>query len=189
MDAAAAVLSGDRRVIVFDVEATCWKNVWNRRKETIEIGAVHWRRGKPAAEWPEFQTFVKPVRLPKLSNFCIELTGIEQKDVDAAPLFPRALHDFLEWMKAKDDVVIASWSGYDLWQLDLDLQLHALPKLSLPHLDVKKLATRIVGGKSISATAEVLGVPFEGGRHRAIFDAKKTAEILDRLLLPGRKVR
>src|SRR5262245_436880 len=164
-----------------DVEATCWKDIWNRRKETIEIGAVRWLRGQPAAEWPEFQTFVKPVAIPRLSRFCQSLTGITQEDVDRAPLFPKALHDFLEWTQPLDRVVLASWSTYDLWQLDLDLELHKLPKMTLPHLDVKKLATRLIGGKSLEKTAEELGVPI-GGRHRAIDDARKTARILDRLL-------
>lgn len=182
MDEAAAVLAGDRRVIVLDVEATCWKGVWSRQKETIEIGAVRYQKGLPPEEWPEFQTFVKPLRHPKLSNFCIGLTAITQADVDGAPLFPRAMHDFLTWTESPKDVVLASWSGYDLWQLELDLELHRLPKLSLPHLDVKKLATRLLGGKSFEKTAAELGCPFEGGRHRAIHDAVKTAQILDRLL-------
>jgi len=46
-----------------------------------------------------------------------------------------------------DRVVLASWSRYDLWQLDLDLEVHGLPKLALPLLDVKKLAARIAGTK------------------------------------------
>jgi inhibitor of KinA sporulation pathway (predicted exonuclease) len=181
-DAAEGILSGDRTLIVLDVEATCWKNVWNRRKETIEIGAVRYLAGKSAEDWPTFQTFARPTLIPRISNFCRELTGITQADVAAAPTFPGALERFLSWCAPIDRVVLASWSTYDLWQLELDLELHHLPKLRFPHLDVKKLSTRILGGKSFEATAAALGVPFEEGRHRALADAKKTAEILDRLL-------
>ena len=40
-DVVTTVLSGARRLVVVDVEATCWKKgVFSRKKETIEIGAV-----------------------------------------------------------------------------------------------------------------------------------------------------
>jgi DNA polymerase III epsilon subunit-like protein len=72
-----------------------------------------------------------------------------------------------------------------LWQLDLDLEAHGLPKLALPFLDVKKLAGRIVGSKSFEATARELA-PEDGAmpRHRALADARRTARILSRLLRP-----
>ena len=35
------VTAGERRIVVVDVEATCWKKgVFSRKKETIEVGAV-----------------------------------------------------------------------------------------------------------------------------------------------------
>jgi inhibitor of KinA sporulation pathway (predicted exonuclease) len=81
--------------------------------------------------------------------------------------------------------VLATWSRYDLWQLDLDLEAHRLPKLAIPFLDVKKLAARIVGTKSFEEAARELvpdGVAMP--RHRAVADARRTARILNRLLRP-----
>ena len=157
-----AVVAGERRIIAVDVEATCWKKgVFSRNKETIEIGAVLLLLDRVESKWPEFQTFVRPLRLPRLSSFCRELTGIAQEDVDAAPAFPEALRLFLEWSQPLEQVVLATWSRYDLWQLDLDLEAHGLPKLALPFLDVKKLAARIVGSKSFEETARELA-PDEG---------------------------
>src|SRR5688572_30568784 len=171
-DLVQAVVAGERRLVVVDVEATCWKKgVFSRRKETIEIGAVLLLLDRGTSRWPEFQTFVRPLRLPRLSSFCRELTGITQENVDAAPTFPEALRLFLEWAQPLERVVLASWSRYDVWQLDLDLEAHGLPKLALPFLDVKKLAARIVGSKSFEATARALA-PDDVGmpRHRAIPD-------------------
>lgn len=181
-----AVVSGERRIIVVDVEATCWKKgVFSRKKETIELGAVLLVPDRDRSKWPEFQTFVRPLRLPRLSSFCRELTGITQENVDAAPSFSEALQKFLEWAQPLERVVLASWSHYDLWQLDLDLEAHGLPRLDLPFLDVKKLAARIVGGKSLEETARVLALDCVAvPRHRAIADARRTAWILHRLLLP-----
>lgn len=170
-----------RSIVVFDIEATCWKKgVFSKNKETIEIGAVYWQKGQ-LSERPEFQTFVKPLKHPRLSPYCQQLTGITQEQVDAAPLFPHALLAFCEWMKPFGAVTLASWSHYDLWQLDLDFALHGIPKFEWPHLDVKKVATRVLGGMSFTASAAALGVDLKDGRHRAIHDARATAELLDRL--------
>ncbi len=181
-----AVLAGERRLVVVDVEASGWKKgVFSRRKETIEIGAVRLLLDRDQSTWPEFQTFVRPLRLPRLSSFCRELTGITQENVDAAPSFPDALRLFLEWAKPSERVVLATWSRYDLWQLNLDLEAHALPKMDLPFLDVKKLAARIVGSKSLKETAQELTVDGDAlPRHRAIADARLTARILYGLLRP-----
>jgi inhibitor of KinA sporulation pathway (predicted exonuclease) len=185
-DLLRAVAAGERRIVVVDVEATCWKKgVFSRNKETIEIGAVQLLLDRAQAGWPEFQTFVRPRRLPRLSSFCRELTGITQENVDAAPTFPEALRLFLEWSHPLERVVLATWSRYDMWQLNLDLEAHGLPKLAIPFLDVKKLAARIVGTKSFEATARELAPDAVGmPNHRAIADARRTARILNRLLHP-----
>ena len=185
-DVVRAVVAGERRIVVVDVEATCWKKgVFTRKKETIEIGAVLLLLDRGESRWPEFQTFVRPRRLPHLSSFCRELTGIIQENIDAAPTFPEALRLFLEWSPPLERAVLASWSRYDLWQLNLDLEAHGLPKLAIPFLDVKKLAARIVGTKSFLETARELDP--DGGAmpiHRAVADAHRTARILNRLLRP-----
>jgi len=183
-DVIKAVLAGERRIVAVDVEATCWaKGVFSRKKETIEIGAVLLRLDSGGATWPEFATFVRPMKQPRLSSFCRELTGITQEDVDAGPAFPEALRLFLEWSPPLEQVVLATWSPYDLWQLNLDLEAHGLPRLALPFLDVKKLAARILGSRSFEDTAREL-VPEDSAlpRHRALADARRTARILYRLL-------
>ena len=179
-----AVAAGDRPIVVVDVEATCWKKgIFSRKKETIEIGAVLWRPDGRPSTWPEFHTFVRPLRLPRLSSFCRELTGISQDDIDAAPGFPEALQRLLEWSPPLDHIVLASWSHYDVWQLDLDLEAYELPRLAFPFLDVKKLAARIVGSRSFDETARALAPDCDAmPHHRAIADARRTARILDRLL-------
>jgi inhibitor of KinA sporulation pathway (predicted exonuclease) len=187
-DVVRSIFAGGRRIVVVDVEATCWKKgVFSRKKETIEIGAVRFLPDRAESTWPEFQTFVRPRRLPRLSTFCRELTGITQEDIDPAPTFPEALRLFLDWSEPLERVVLASWSRYDVWQIDLDLEAHGLPELAIPLLDVKKLATRVVGAKSFEETARLLA-PDLGATpsHRAVPDARRTARILDRLLRPAK---
>jgi inhibitor of KinA sporulation pathway (predicted exonuclease) len=186
-DVVKAVIAGERHIVVVDVEATCWKKgVFSRKKETIEIGAVRLLLDRAESSWPEFQTFVRPRRLPHLSTFCRELTGITQENVDAAPTFPEAMQLFLEWSQPLERVVLATWSRYDVWQLDLDLEAHGLPRLAVPFLDVKKLTASLVGARSFEETGRALAPDSVATpRHRAMADARLTARILNRLLRPS----
>ena len=45
----------------------------------------------------EFQSFVRPVVKPKLTEFCTTLTGITQSQVDKAPVFAEVLGRVEEW--------------------------------------------------------------------------------------------
>lgn len=45
----------------------------------------------------EFRSYCQPVINPLLTEFCTELTGISQDDVDKAPYFPEVLLSFEEW--------------------------------------------------------------------------------------------
>jgi 3'-5' exoribonuclease 1 len=47
-----------------------------------------------------FHTFVRPRFNPQLSAFCTELTGITQKEVDAAPTFPEAWAQFEAFLES-----------------------------------------------------------------------------------------
>ncbi len=183
MDDAAMrqILTGDRAVIVYDLEGTCWKGVWSRRKETIEIGAVAYRHGEGITA--DFQTYVKPVAVPRIATFCTELTGITQDDVDAAPEFPRAMLAFLSWAKEHGDYVRAGWGAYEQWQFELDLELHELPPLADAYLDIKKLYARLGRSKdkSIDAARDALGIE-AGEKHRALDDARVAARILQKIL-------
>ena len=58
--------------------------------EIIEIGAVMVDR-ETLSIVDEFQTFIKPIRHPILTDFCKQLTSITQSQVDTAPTFPAAI--------------------------------------------------------------------------------------------------
>ena len=57
--------------------------------------------------------------------------------------------------------------------------------LTIPYLDVKKLAARIIGAKSFAETARQLAPDCVAlPKHRAGADAHRTARILNHLLRP-----
>ena len=95
--------------LVVDLEATCCANNEFPRyeMEIIEIGAVLLDSENKTVS--TFQTFVKPIIQPVLTDFCKELTTITQDQVDTAPSFNVAMTSFLNWLH---EHVIAFYDFY-----------------------------------------------------------------------------
>lgn len=62
-----------QNILVVDLEATCAEDMAGWDMETIEIGCC-WI-GIDGAVLDRFQTFVRPVMNPRLTEFCSALTG------------------------------------------------------------------------------------------------------------------
>jgi len=166
--------------IVIDLEATCWeKGTRPARMETIEIGAVK-LVGSPLEVESEFSTFVRPFDEPELSEFCTGLTGIRQSDVDAAPLFPEALMQLVDWVDA-EDVVLCSWGEYDRGQIEVDCKRHGIdvPAITRDHVNLKRRFAEQQNRKpcGMRHALRLLGLELEGAHHRGIDDARNIARI------------
>ncbi|GJJ70550.1 3'-5' exoribonuclease 1 [Entomortierella parvispora] len=84
--------------LCFDVEATCEKGFsFEFPNEVIEFPVVL-LDGSTLEVVDEFQSYVRPTYRPTLSEFCVELTGIQQETIDAAPTFTEMLILFDEWL-------------------------------------------------------------------------------------------
>ncbi|KAF9036740.1 ribonuclease H-like domain-containing protein [Panaeolus papilionaceus] len=86
--------------LVLDIEGTCKLGTdFNYPNEIIEfpVCVMEWKdkdedgTASVLEITNEFRTFVKPTWRPQLSDFCKELTGISQEQVDAAPNFAEVL--------------------------------------------------------------------------------------------------
>lgn len=166
--------------IIVDLEATCWEGGNDRdRQETIEIGAV--RLSPTGGEVRStFSTLVRPVLEPNLTEFCTRLTGIRQENVDRADPFPEVFPRFVAWC-GDGPHRLASWGSYDLRQLTLECQRHALP---LPvwfsdHLNVKYFFARWkkVRPCGMAEALKISGLPLEGRHHRGLDDALNIAKL------------
>ena len=107
--------------IIVDLEATCERNNRAFNNEIIEIGAVKLNRNLDIID--EFCSFVQPIVNPILTDFCVELTTITQKDVDSADGFITVLNRFLAWI-GNEDFFLCSWGYYDKNQFIKDCELH-----------------------------------------------------------------
>lgn len=171
-----------RDYLVIDLEATCDNEdaVPRREMEIIEIGAVlvDGANFEPLAE---FQRFVRPVRHPTLTEFCLQLTSITQAQVDAAEGFVPVLEQLREFM-GDQQPLFCSWGNYDRGQFGLDAGFH---QVELPfgrdHLNLKQAFSDALGTRKrfgMAAALRKLGLPLEGTHHRGIDDARNIARIL-----------
>jgi inhibitor of KinA sporulation pathway (predicted exonuclease) len=168
--------------LVIDLEATCDADQRLPRHETeiIEIGAVlcDGQTLQPAAE---FQTFVRPIRHPRLTAFCTALTTIRQADVDRAPVFPQAIERLRRFVDGRD-FLFCSWGDYDRNQFRRDAERHRvrLP-LGARHLNLKQAFQQATGAARLLGTGQALasvGLTLEGTHHRGIDDARNIAKLL-----------
>lgn len=166
--------------IILDLEATCWKDrSVTKQNEIIEIGAVKIDgNGKIISEFCEF---VKPKLNPELSDFCKELTTIEQSDIDSAETFDIVIERFKKWINLDEPYVLCSWGFYDKKQFVKDCNLHNLDKnwlnnhISLKHqyAKIKKLDRPTGMGGALKRERFEL----DGTHHRGIDDARNIAKI------------
>ena len=172
--------------VIVDLEATCWvKGTRPGRQEIIEIGAI-FLESKTLKIVKEFQSFVKPIARPDLSEFCKELTSIQQSDVDSASDFKTVLIKFLEWI-GNDSYTLCSWGAYDIRQFKTDCRRHDIqfPESFHNHLNLKKMFAELKNCKPcvMKQALRTLNIPLDGTHHRGIDDARNLAKIA-RIILP-----
>jgi inhibitor of KinA sporulation pathway (predicted exonuclease) len=172
--------------LVIDLEATCDDGERMPREETeiIEIGAVLCEQ-ESLKNVAEFQTFVRPLRHPKLTPFCTRLTTITQEQVAAAPTFSVAVQRLGAWLRDKGamgQVVFCSWGDYDKNQLAREERRNGIRlPLGTEHMNLKESFRRRSGDDKKLGTGQALvrvALRFEGTAHRGIDDARNIARLL-----------
>jgi inhibitor of KinA sporulation pathway (predicted exonuclease) len=169
--------------LVVDLEATCCdqKSIKRHETEIIEIGAVM-VDGKSLESVSELQIFIKPIRYPKLTEFCKNLTHITQANVDTAIGFSEAMNTFEQWFSQYENFIFCSWGDYDKNQFEQDCKFHKIPyPLGNQHLNLKKLFTikqKLPKKLGMAQALELANLPLEGTHHRGIDDARNIAKLL-----------
>ena len=173
--------------LVLDLEATCCDkgSIARNQMEIIEIGAVM-VDPTTLSIVDEFQTFVKPMRHPILTEFCTALTSIAQTEVDRAPTYPEASAILKNWLSGYSNGVFGSWGDYDRQQFKKDSNFHQLPfPIAYPHVNLKKMFSETQGlpkRYGMEKALELAALPLEGTHHRGIDDARNIAKLLPYIL-------
>jgi 3'-5' exoribonuclease 1 len=181
-----------QHILVVDLEATCCdlQTIPRHQMETIEIGAVMVSMENLAIV-DEFQTFIKPLRHPILTEFCLQLTSITQSQVDTAPTFPDAIKLWQPWLSKFDKTIFGSWGDYDRKQFQQDSKQHHIDlpyPISSNHVNLKdrfSIAQNLTKRYGMAQALNLVGVELVGTHHRGIDDARNICQLLPYIL--GRK--
>jgi inhibitor of KinA sporulation pathway (predicted exonuclease) len=167
--------------IVLDIEFNGRKFASDLPMELIEIGAV--RLDSSLRKTDEFTSLIKPVYFSKLNSFIRKKTGIPQAEIDRAPRFPKVIADFCAWLDRSGEYLLVTWGGEDIKRIVLDTRMHKLDDsrwLAAKYFDLLKGFLRyrnLTNDVSVEKAMADLGITPAGSAHRALDDARMTAEI------------
>ncbi|XP_056359402.1 ERI1 exoribonuclease 2 [Oenanthe melanoleuca] len=196
-------------LVVLDFEATCWAERGQRGPEIIEFPAVLLNTSTGVIE-SEFHMYVQPQEHPILSEFCTELTGITQNQVDEGVPLNICLSQFLKWIQKiqKEKKIIfttdsqsnctseakacafVTWTDWDLGVcLHYECkrkQLHK-PDILNSWIDLKATYRAFYNRKpkGLNGALQDLGIVFEGREHSGLDDSRNTARLAWRLICDG----
>ena len=183
-----------RYLNVVDVEATCWsgKQPPDQVSEIIEIGLtvldVHER-----VRVAKHQIMVRPQR-STVSEFCTELTGLTQEQVDTGVTFAEAC-DQLRREHYADSRAWASWGDYDRKQFLRQCDATKVPyPFGSVHTNAKQqfaVANGWPKGVGMHQALAVAQLPLEGRHHCGADDAWNIAALILQMMArdawPGRE--
>lgn len=173
------------KILVVDVEATCWegKTPDDQESEIIEVGICELNVQTKSIERNE-GILVKPER-SEISDFCTTLTSITPTMVETGMTFEQAC-DYIKKEYLSTKRVWASYGAYDLNQFKRQADSFNVPYPFGPsHINVKTLYAiqrSLVREEGMAGALRGLGLPLEGVHHRGVDDAKNIANILKHIL-------
>jgi ERI1 exoribonuclease 2 len=179
-------------LVVLDFEATCNNGAPPVPQEIIEFPSVL-VDAEDHQIVDEFPSFVRPVHHPRLSEFCRELTGIEQSEVDAADPFLDVLAAHQRWLASHhlDDFLFITCGDWDLARMfpaQCATAGIAVPRAYRRWCNLKlpfAAAFRRSKGAGMTSMLRTIGLELEGRHHRGIDDSRNIARIVVAMLDRG----
>ncbi|KAM6165459.1 ERI1 exoribonuclease 2 isoform 2-T2 [Erethizon dorsatum] len=197
-------------VIVIDFESTCWNDGRHHNsQEIIEFPAVLLNTSTGEIE-SEFHAYVQPQEHPILSEFCTELTGIKQVQVDEGVPLKICLSQFCKWIhkiqqqkkiffttgvseSSTSEVKLCAFVTWSDWDLGVCLEYECKRKQLLKPvflnswIDLRttyKLFYRRKP-KGLSGALQEVGMEFSGREHSGLDDSRNTALLAWKMIRDG----
>ncbi|XP_015346616.1 ERI1 exoribonuclease 2 isoform X2 [Marmota marmota marmota] len=197
-------------LIVIDFESTCWNDgKHHNSQEIIEFPAVLLNTLTGEIEC-EFHAYVQPQEHPILSEFCMELTGIKQAQVDEGAPLKICLSQFCKWIhkiQQQKKIVFATgvsepstsaaklcafvtWSDWDLGVcLEYECKRKQLLKPVFLNSWIDLRATYKLfyrrKPKGLSGALQEVGIEFSGREHSGLDDSRNTALLAWKMIRDG----
>lgn len=177
------------RIVVVDVESTCWDGdpPAGQESEIIEIGVC--TVDVASGERFEREAILIAPQRSTVSEFCTALTTLTQQQVERGASFAEACR-LLKRNYMSKDRAWAGWGDYDRRQFERQCRASGVGYPFGPtHLNVKALFAVIHALPQEVGMDEALsrlGLPLEGTHHRGVDDAWNIGRILSTILLQRR---
>lgn len=168
------------KIIVFDLEMTCWedRDKTMREGEIIEFGAVPLNIHDSIVELDlGFSSLIKPVKT-EISNYCTELTGITQDDIlKSAKPFDEVMRTVDK--KFSSNYPSGAWGNVDIKKLKSACKEYSVKMpISEDCVNLKTMTCMLMGRSrpvGLDKILDELGIKPSGTRHRALVDSIDTA--------------
>lgn len=188
-----------RYLCVADFEATCDEgSIHKWTHEIIEFPVVLIDLQKNATVIDEFHTYVRPTKVPTLTEFCKKLTGITQDSVDSAPTLDQVLEDFEEWRisrglvynKTHKNFAFVTHGPWDLRNfLDGECKRKAInkPKYFDSWIDLKLAFSEFykLQQRPIKHMLKHFDLTFKGREHSGLDDSRNLARVAMKMVREG----
>ena len=188
-----------RFVCVLDFEATCDETPMEHQ-EVIEFpGVLLEMVDDQLVLRSTFQQYVKPEHNPLLTQFCMDLTGIQQNDVDMGVPFGYALRNHEEWLRkeigespSRENLLMVTCGDWDLKTM-LPKQLAYIrspfPAYMSTFCNLKALMAHRRGTKSqprgMTEMLDIFGLQLHGRHHSGIDDCRNIASVCIAMVKAG----
>ena len=178
-------------VACFDAEYTARNETDKGIQEMIQCALIISKVDENGV-WNEvdrYVNFVKPMYIPKLSEFIIQFTNIHQEDVDNAPLFTVVVDEVYQLIKKHKVNSIFVW-GPDKPVLKYNMELTSYPIWKSKQIlgkmyDVSAMVSAGLGVDYIMSQAhacEDLDIHPVGKQHNAYDDAQNLQQVMQKYI-------
>lgn len=197
-------------LIVIDFESTCWNDgKRHQSQEIIEFPAVLLNTSTGEIE-SEFHAYVQPQEHPILSEFCMELTGIKQDQVDEGVPLKICLSQFCKWIQkiqqqkkitfaagvsdtSTPEVKLCAFVTWSDWDLGVCLEYECKRKQLLKPvflnswIDLRATYKIFYSRKpkGLSGALQEVGIEFLGREHSGLDDSRNTALLAWKMIRDG----
>jgi 3'-5' exoribonuclease 1 len=198
-----------RYYIIIDFEATCEKDMkFEYENEIIEFPAILLDTTTNQIV-SIFHSYVRPTKNPTLTSYCIELTGIQQQQVDQSEDFVTVYREFERWIERYQlnptregntaFITDGPWDLRDFLRKQCDIS-GMKPATWFNHWVNLRRGFRYfyfykknlpVSSESfnIDTMLKRLGWTFEGRMHSGLHDSFNITRIVQRMILDGCQMR
>ena len=173
------------KIVVIDIEATCWQNHKipdGEQNEIIEIG-VCLLDADTLEISDQRSLFVKPEK-SQVSAFCTELTGITQQQLDEQAMAFSAACSILERDYNTRNRLWSSWGSYDRHIFTRQCKERQVRyPFSRKHCNIKRVVKDTMKQRMpLAPMLELTGLGVVGRQHSGADDAYNTARLLAYLI-------